>query len=153
MVDAEIARITQRLRPAARLPGFRPGKAPMQVVRQRFRSRSCTTSRTTSCRGWSAMRCATRTSQPVDTPKVRDLQLEEGKPLTFTAADRDGAARSIRATWRRCRVTQTAVPVTDDDVDQALSRLRERLARVEPVERPRAPSTATPSSWTCPGGA
>ena len=37
IVEAEVARITQRYARAARLPGFRPGKAPVQVVRKRFR--------------------------------------------------------------------------------------------------------------------
>ena len=47
IVDAEIDRIAQGLlAQGARFPGFRPGKAPARVIKQRYRTRSCTTSRT-----------------------------------------------------------------------------------------------------------
>src|SRR5512143_3971560 len=36
-VDAEIARITRDLGRTVRVPGFRPGKVPTSVVKQRFR--------------------------------------------------------------------------------------------------------------------
>ena len=37
VVDAEIDRLAQRYSRAARIPGFRPGKVPAKLVRQRFR--------------------------------------------------------------------------------------------------------------------
>ena len=46
VVDAEIDKVSRDYSKAARIPGFRPGKVPTKVVRQRFRIRSSTTSRT-----------------------------------------------------------------------------------------------------------
>ena len=37
-VDAEIDRVARDYTKAARIPGFRPGKVPARVVKQRFRS-------------------------------------------------------------------------------------------------------------------
>ena len=37
LVDAEIDRIAKGYARQARLPGFRPGKAPASVIKQRFR--------------------------------------------------------------------------------------------------------------------
>ena len=37
VVDIEISRVTQGYARQARIPGFRPGKAPVHVVRKRFR--------------------------------------------------------------------------------------------------------------------
>ena len=37
VVDAEIDKIARDYGKAARIPGFRPGKVPAKVVRQRFR--------------------------------------------------------------------------------------------------------------------
>jgi trigger factor len=36
-LDAELTRVTAQYGKAARLPGFRPGKVPSRVVRQRFK--------------------------------------------------------------------------------------------------------------------
>ena len=38
VVDAQIARITLDYSRRARIPGFRPGKAPARVIKQRFKS-------------------------------------------------------------------------------------------------------------------
>src|SRR5688572_22406669 len=37
VVDAEIDKVSKDYSKAARIPGFRPGKVPAKVVRQRFR--------------------------------------------------------------------------------------------------------------------
>ena len=71
--------------------------------------------------------------QPMDTPKVRDLQLEEGQPLTFSAAV-EVAPHVDPGDLSALSVQRPEMPVSEDDVDQALSRLRDRLARMEPVE-------------------
>jgi trigger factor len=45
VVDAEIDKVARDYSKAARIPGFRPGKVPAKIVRQRFAIRSCTTLR------------------------------------------------------------------------------------------------------------
>jgi trigger factor len=132
MVDAEIARVARRYAQAARLPGFRPGKAPLPVVRQRFKDQILHDVAHDLVPRVVGDALRERGVAPVDTPKVRDLNLEEGKPLVFTAAV-ETAPPVDPGDLSTIRVQQTAVQVTEDEVDQALSRLRERLARVEPV--------------------
>ena len=133
VVEAEVARITQRYARAARLPGFRPGKAPVQVVRKRFREDILHDVAHDLVPRVVGDALRDKGVQPVDTPKVRDLQLEEGKPLTFTAAI-ETAPHVDPGDLTTVAVTRPDMPVTEEDVDQALSRLRDRLARMEPVE-------------------
>lgn len=133
VVEAEVSRITQRYARAARLPGFRPGKAPVQVVRRRFREEILHDVAHDLVPRVVGDALRDKGVQPVDTPKVRDLQLEEGKPLTFTAAI-ETAPHVEPGDLTTLNVTRPEMPVTEDDVDQALSRLRDRLARMEPVE-------------------
>lgn len=132
MVDAEIAKVTRRYAQAARLPGFRPGKAPLTVVRQRFKDQILHDVAHDLVPRVVGDALRERGVAPVDTPKVRDLNLEEGKPLVFTAAV-ETAPPVEPGDLSTLRVQQTAVQVSEEEVDQALSRLRERLARVEPV--------------------
>lgn len=133
VVEAEVSRITQRYARAARLPGFRPGKAPVQVVRRRFREEILHDVAHDLVPRVVGDALRDKGVQPVDTPKVRDLQLEEGKPLTFTAAI-ETAPHVDPGDLATLSVTRPDMPVSEDDVDQALSRLRDRLARMEAVE-------------------
>ncbi len=131
-VEAEIARVTKQYARSARLPGFRPGKAPLTVVRQRFKDQILHDVAHDLVPRVVGDALREHGVAPVDTPKVRDLNLEEGKPLIFTAAV-ETAPPVDPGDLSTIYIRQTDVVVTEDEVDQALSRLRERLARVEPV--------------------
>jgi trigger factor len=133
VVDTEITRVTQGYARQARIPGFRPGKAPVHVVRKRFREQILHDVAHDLVPRVVGDALRDKNVQPVDTPKVRDLQLEEGKPLTFTAAI-ETAPHVEPGDLTTLTVQRPEMPVSDVDVDQALSRLRDRLARMEPVE-------------------
>jgi trigger factor len=76
--------------------------------------------------------------EPVDTPNVKDVDLKEGQPLKFTAAFEtlppfDPGDLSTLA------LRQPPTAVDPEAVEQTLQRLRDRAARLEPVEsRPAA---------------
>jgi trigger factor len=133
VVDAEIERVARDYSRKARIPGFRPGKAPARVVKQRFRDQILhdVAHELVPTAIDEAMR--ERNLEPVDTPDVRDVNVEEGSALTFTAsfdtvpAFEPGDLSSI--SLRRPRVA-----IDDQAVSDALTRLRERAARFEPVE-------------------
>src|ERR671910_622803 len=86
VVDAEIDKIARDYSKAARIPGFRPGKVPAKVVRQRFRDQILhdvvhgLIPRAVD----EALR--DRGIEPVDTPDIKDVVVEEGQPLKFTAS-------------------------------------------------------------------
>jgi len=133
VVDTEISRITQGYARAARIPGFRPGKAPVHVVRKRFREQILHDVAQDLVPRMVGDALRDKNVHPVDTPKVRDLLLEEGKPMTFTAAI-ETAPHVDPGDLTTLSVQRHDLPVSEDGVDQALSRLRDRLARMEPVE-------------------
>ena len=132
-VDAAIARLTREYGKSAKLPGFRPGKVPPKVVRQRYRSQILhDVAHTLIPRAVDAA-LGERGVEPVDTPDIRDVVVEEGKALTFTAVFDvlppfdPGEFGSIQLRRANVALDETAVP-------QALERLRERAARFEPVD-------------------
>jgi trigger factor len=133
VVDAEIDSVTSRYGRSAKLPGFRPGKVPAKVVRQRFRSQIMHDVAHELVERVVGSALTERGVEPVDTPHIHDLKLEEGHPLTFTAefdivpSFDPGDLTSISA--RRPPVT-----IDEEAIDQTLGRLRERAARFEPVE-------------------
>src|SRR5689334_2699096 len=86
VVDAEIDRIARDYSRKARVPGFRPGKAPSRVIRQRYKDQILhdvvhdLVPRAVD----DALR--ERGVEAVDTPDIRDVTIDEGRPLTFTAS-------------------------------------------------------------------
>jgi FKBP-type peptidyl-prolyl cis-trans isomerase (trigger factor) len=67
VVDSEISRITQGYARQARIPGFRPGKAPAHVVRKRFREQILHD--VAHDRAWWATPCATSRCIPSIHPR------------------------------------------------------------------------------------
>jgi trigger factor len=133
VVEAEIDKVSRDYSKAARIPGFRPGKVPARVVRQRFRDQILhdvahgLIPRAVD----SALR--ERGVEPVDTPDIRDVVVEEGQPLKFTATF-DTVPPIDPGDYASLTIRRKAVHIEDSAVDDALQRLRERAARFEPVE-------------------
>ena len=87
VVDAEIDRVARDYCRSAPLPGFRPGKVAGEASsNSASRIRSCTTSPTSSIPRAVGDALRERGVEPVDTPDIRDVSVEEGQALTFTAA-------------------------------------------------------------------
>jgi trigger factor len=133
VVDAEINRVAKGYSRQARVPGFRPGKVPATIVKQRFRERILQDVMQGLIPRAVAEALQEHGIEPIDTPNIRNVALAEGRPLTFTAAVEtvpafDPGDLSTLQTIRPPSV------VTDEAVDGAIQRLRERAARFESIE-------------------
>jgi trigger factor len=133
VVDAEIERVARDYSRAARIPGFRPGKVPQKLVRQRFRDQILNDVAHDLIPRAVDEALRERGIEPVDTPDIRDVLVEEGQPLKFTASF-DTVPPIDPGDYATIRLARPPVTVPDADVDQALERLRDRAARYEPVE-------------------
>ena len=138
IVDQEIDRVTKGYSKQARLPGFRPGKVPASVIKQRFKDQILHDVLHGLIPRAIEDALTERGVEPVDTPNVKDVNIKEGQPLRFTAAFEtlppfdpgDLATISLR---------QPPATIEPEAVEQTLTRLRDRAARLEPVEgRPAA---------------
>ena len=133
VVDAEIDRIARDYSKAARIPGFRPGKVPAKVVRQRFRDQILhdvvhdLIPRAVD----DALR--ERGMEPVDTPDIKDVLVEEGQPLKFTA-NFETVPAFDPGDYSALKLRRPPAVVEEEAVAQALEQLRLRAARYEPVE-------------------
>ena len=132
VVDAEIDRVAKGLR-NVKVPGFRPGKVPATIIKRRFRDQILHEVMHGLIPRAVEEALQERGIEPIDTPNVRDVALEEGQPLRFTAAIETvppfdpGDLSTLSA-------TKTPVAVTEDAIEQTLQRLRERAAKSEPIE-------------------
>jgi len=133
MVAAEIDRVAKDYSRKARIPGFRPGKAPAKVIKQRFKEQILhdvlhdLVPRAVD----DALR--ERGVEAVDTPDVRDVNIEEGQPLTFTASF-DTLPAFDPGDLSTITLRKPKVGIDDEAVNGALQRLRDRAGRFEAVE-------------------
>ncbi|MCC7125642.1 MAG: trigger factor, partial [Acidobacteria bacterium] len=132
-VDAEIARVTARYGKAAKLPGFRPGKVPGKVIKQRFKGQILQDAAEHLVGHAVDDALTERGVQPVETPSIEKISIDEGQPLTFTASF-DVVPSFDPGDLSTIEVRKQSAVIEDEAVNQALDRLRERAARFEPVE-------------------
>src|SRR3954451_22262913 len=133
VVDAEIDKVSRDYSKAARIPGFRPGKVPAKVVRQRFRDQILHDVAHGLIPRAVDEALRERGVEPVDTPDIKDVVVEEGQPLKFTASF-ETVPPIDPGDYASVTLSQASLAVEDGAVNQALEGLRERAARYEPVE-------------------
>jgi trigger factor len=132
-VDAEIDRVARDYTKAARIPGFRPGKVPARVVKQRFRSQILheVVHELVPRAVDDALR--ERGLEPLDTPDIRDVIVEEGQPLKFTATFDTVPSFDLQP-YVSLQLRRPQATLQEGAVDETLQALRERAARFEVVE-------------------
>jgi len=133
IVDAEIDKVARDYSRAARVPGFRPGKVPAKVVRQRFRDQILHDVAHGLIPRAVDEALRERGVEPVDTPDIRDVVVEEGQPLKFTASF-ETVPPIEPGDYASITLHQKGTTVSEAAVDDALNNLRDRAARYEPVD-------------------
>jgi trigger factor len=133
IVDAEIERVARDYSRKARIPGFRPGKAPARVIKQRFKDQILHDVAHDLVPNAIDEAMRERGLEPVDTPDVRDVSVEEGRALTFTASF-DTVPAFDPGDLAAIALRRARVAIDEEAVSDALQRLRDRAGRYEPVE-------------------
>lgn len=133
VVDAEIDRIARDYSRKARIPGFRPGKTPARVIKQRFKEQILhdVAHELVPRAVDDALR--ERGVEAVATPDVRNVTVNPGEPLVFTA-DFDTLPPFEPGDLSAIALVRTPPKVEEEAVQLTLGRLRDRAAKFEPVE-------------------
>jgi trigger factor len=132
-VDSEIERVTRQLGRTVRVPGFRPGKVPAGVVKQRFRGEILHEVAHELVPRAVDEALRERGVEPIATPDVHDVDVKEGQPLKFTASF-ETVPPVDPGTYADISLRRYPATVEQETIDQALERLRQRAARYEPID-------------------
>jgi trigger factor len=122
----------------ARLPGFRKGRVPRNLVKLHFADDVRREVAQHLIPEVYRQALVETRIQPVDEPDLDDVKLEEGAPLTFTATVEVKPVIEAHD-YRGVAVQHTPSPITDADIENTLSEIRERQAEFRTVERSAAP--------------
>ena len=131
------SKVAGNYRKYAKIPGFRPGKVPEQVIRRRF----ATEIRKEVIDTLLPQRFNKAVNElgvhPVGQPQVAELSLEDGAPLHAKAIFEYLPSFSIDG-YNDVTVPKPSVEISEEEFKQELERLRDSRATIEPVEEDRA---------------
>jgi trigger factor len=136
VVKDERDKIVSRYTKLARIPGFRKGKVPATVVRQRFADEIKSDLVESLVPRYFREETKKQNMLPVSQPRVTDLHLHDGEPLKFTAEFEILPDFKVAA-YDDIKPETIDTSVGEDDVERALNNLRLQHATYNAVEETR----------------
>lgn len=133
VVQSEIESKAQQYAKHAKIPGFRPGRIPKDVIKKRYKSQVLDEAAEAIVNRVVFKELEGRGLRPLDSPRVTELKIDEHQPMTFRAVFE--TLPIIEAPeFRGLSAKTKKAAVGDLEVDQDLDRLREEAARFDPIE-------------------
>lgn len=126
-VEKTRERVTNSIKQRARLPGFRPGKAPANLIQSRFASEIRSEVLEVLLPQAFRDKVQEQGLKVVGTPDVSDLKFEPGEPIRFKA-DFEVAPEFELGEYRGLPAKYEEPTVSDEEIDKRLDSLRETKA-------------------------
>ncbi len=117
----------------ARVPGFRPGKAPISLIKRRFAEDIKSEVLQNLVPETVEKAVAEQKLTPVSQPQVDKLEFKEGEPVKFRASF-DVLPEFTLANYKSLEIEMPEMNLTDEDVNKALAEMQQRAAAFTPVE-------------------
>ena len=132
--DAVSERLT-RLQKTLRLDGFRPGKVPARVVRDRFGNQVRQEVMGELVQSTLQEAVTQESLQPAGTPRIENSDLAEDGAFVYEATF-EVYPEVEPAAMEQLEVEQPVAEVTEADIDNLIETLRKQRRQFEDVERP-----------------
>ena len=132
-VQKATERVAREFARVARVPGFRPGKAPVTLIRRRFAEDIKSEVLQSLLPDRIEQAVTAQNMVPVTRPQVEKVDFPEGGPVKFRAVF-EVLPEFALGDYKNLEVQVDAVEITDADVEKALNEMRERAATYAPVE-------------------
>lgn len=131
-VDREYGRIARDFQKQARIPGFRPGRAPLSLVRKRFDDKIREEVLSALLPAHLRSTFEKESLEPVSRPTVEDLHFEVGEPIRFKATFEVLPSIEL-GDYKSIKVEPAEVTVTDEDVEKSLEQIRDQRATTDEI--------------------
>ena len=126
-------KVARDLARVARVPGFRPGKAPVTLIRRRFAEDIQGEVVQSLVPEYLEKALGEKNLTPVTRPEVDKVDFKEGEPLRFRAVF-EVLPEFELGDYKNLTVNIEAVEAGDAQVDKTIEEMRERAATFVPVE-------------------
>lgn len=136
-LEDKVVRRLDELGRTIRLPGFRPGKVPMQLLRRRYGSSVLGEVVQTTVQDGSAETIREHNLRPALPPKVDIVSFSEGADLEYSM-QLEVLPDIPEPDFGNLDIERLVVEVPDDSIEAAIGRMAEQQRKSEPVDRPAA---------------
>ena len=137
LVESRYQDVLKELQKAAPIPGFREGKAPLEMVEKRYTKEAEEELLKSLIPEAYHESVATQKVTPVALPKISDIQFARGKKLTFTALFEQAPEFSLK-NYKGIKIKKVTVDIQNEEVEKGLASLLESKAELVPLLEPRA---------------
>jgi trigger factor len=127
-VDTRLKELGERIR----MPGFRPGKVPLQLLKQRYEKSVMGEVLEKSVQEGSSQLMTERNLRPAGQPKVEIVKFEDGQDLEFSVA-MEVIPEITPVDFKTLSLQKTVVDVPDSEIEESLERLAKRQRKNEPA--------------------
>jgi trigger factor len=135
VVEKQQEAIIQQYARQARVPGFRKGKVPASVVKNRFKD-EVTSDLVEQLVPQYFRDAVTKAGyRPVSQPQIFGLEFTPGEPMKFKAAFE--VLPDFELGEYKVKVDKPEIKVSDEEVDKEIKQLQERQASYDPVNEER----------------
>lgn len=139
-IEQKLSSRLQELSREVTLPGFRPGKVPLAVVRKRYASAVMGEVLERTLHESSNSAIAERELRPAGQPKIEVTDFAEGKDLEYTLAI-DVMPKFEPIDFKTLRLERLKTEPTDKEVDETIAGLAARHQRYKPISSARPAQT------------
>ncbi|MDP8292309.1 MAG: trigger factor [Candidatus Orphnella occulta] len=132
-VDAALEDIYNGIQKTANIPGYRPGKAPRDMVKTHYNKAA--NEEVLNRLIWDCYREAIteKNINPVGYPVIVDVDFNEGKPLNFSVKVETRPAFKLKV-YKGIKVKEKSYEASDEDVDNALKQMQESMAEYKNIK-------------------
>ena len=135
-IDAHLSARLKEVGRSVKLPGFRPGKVPMKVLRQRFGKSVMGEVLEKTVEETSQQAIAESGLRVAARPKIEVSNFEDGGELEYTMSLEVLPPFEL-IDFAALELERLVTPVTDDSVEEALVKVAEAQPGFDPVDPPR----------------
>jgi len=126
-------KVAKEFMKVARVPGFRPGKAPISLIKRRFADEIKGEVLQTLVPETVEKAVAEQKLTPITQPQVDKLEFNEGQPVKFRASF-DVLPEFTLAGYNNLQIEMPEMTIGDEEVTKALAEMQQRAAAFAPVE-------------------
>lgn len=129
--------MTNRYANQAKLPGFRPGKAPLSMIKSKFKEEIKRDVLSHLLEAGLSEALQKTNLMPVNRPKVKMGEFDEGKAFEFHAEFEVEPEIELKK-YKSIPLKKANLAVDEKEIDKTLETLQERLASLEPNDAKKA---------------